>query len=120
MVTLGLSLHRPEFVPIMAQWMQRHDVIFLEEPPDLNFNQMLRGALRVDDYVRTLNHEYPDFSRRMYQLMCELNAEAKPIFQVEPYLECLLMIHQFLPMGTDQMSSLKTPCNSKSTRGNIK
>ena len=99
MITLGLSLHRPEMVPVMARWMQRHDVILLEEPPDRSFKQMLKGALRVDDYVMTLDHEYPDFTRRMCRLMRKLNATDKSIFQVEPYLECLLMIHQFFADG---------------------
>ena len=99
MVTLGLSLHRPEMVSITADWLGRHDAICLEEAPDGNFKQMLNGTLSVDDYVLTLDDEYPEFSRRMYRLMRKLNAEGRRIFQVEPYLECLLKVHEFFADG---------------------
>jgi len=48
-VTIGLSLHRPEMIPFLANWMQRNDAIVLEEPPVNGFEQMLQGALAVDD-----------------------------------------------------------------------
>jgi len=50
-ITLGLSLHRPETVPFLADWMKQHDAVVLEEPPDEGFEQMLQGTLAVDDYI---------------------------------------------------------------------
>ena len=58
-ITLGLSVHRPEMIPYMADWMRRHDAIFLEEPPAAGFAQMLTGELAVNDYLRELDVEYP-------------------------------------------------------------
>jgi len=94
-ITLGLSLHRPEMIPFIADCMRRHAAIFLEEPPAAGFEQMLEGALDVDDYLRPLDVEYPAFSRDMCDLLRELKAEGKKIFQVEPFLEILLGIHEF-------------------------
>jgi hypothetical protein len=98
-ITLGLSVHRPEMIPIIADWMQRHEAIFLEEPPADGFEPMLAGALAVDDYLRPLDVEYPAFSRHMCQLLRELQAKGKKIFQVEPFLEILLGIHEFFAEG---------------------
>jgi hypothetical protein len=30
-ITLGLSMHRPEMVPFLADWMKRHDAVVLKE-----------------------------------------------------------------------------------------
>ena len=98
-VTLGLSVHRPEMIPFIADCMRPHDAIFLEEPPAAGFEQMLQGALNVDDYLRQLDVEYPVFSRDMCYLLRELKMEGKKIFQVEPFLEILLSIHEFFAEG---------------------
>jgi hypothetical protein len=62
-MTLGLSLHRPEMIPLIAERMRRHEAIFLEEPPATGFEPMLTGALAVDDYLRPLDMEYPAFKQ---------------------------------------------------------
>jgi hypothetical protein len=98
-ITLGLSMHRPEMIPIIADWMRRHDAIFLEEPPAPGFEQMLEGALAVDDYLRQLDVEYPAFSRDMCYLLRKLKSQGKQLFQVEPFLEILLGIHEFFAEG---------------------
>jgi hypothetical protein len=98
-ITLGLSVHRPEMIPLIADRMRRHEAIFLEEPPADGFESMLAGALAVDDYLRPLDVEYPAFSRDMCYLLRNLQAKGKKIFQVEPFLEILLGIHQFFAEG---------------------
>ncbi|MGD2024381.1 MAG: hypothetical protein PVH42_08630 [Desulfobacterales bacterium] len=94
-ITLGLSLHRPEMVAFLANLMRSHDVIVLEEPPVDGFHQMLQGALAVDDYLQNLDVEYPVFSREMCYLLRRLWAEGKSLYQVEPFLEILIGIHEF-------------------------
>ena len=98
-ITIGLSVHRPEMIPLIADWMRRHEAIFLEEPPADGFESMLAGALAVDDYLRPLDVEYPAFSRDMCYLLRNLQAKGKKIFQVEPFLEILLGIHEFFADG---------------------
>jgi len=98
-ITLGLSVHRPEMIPFMADLMRRHDAIFLEEPPAAGFAQMLTGELAVNDYLRELDVEYPAFSRNLCYLLQELKAEGVKIFQIEPFLEFLLNIHEYFAEG---------------------
>ncbi len=98
-VTLGFSLHRPEMINLMADWMRRHDVIILEEPPDDKFRPMLEGDLSVDDYLSGVEVEYPEFSRRSCLLMRDLHRSGKRIYQVEPFLQHLLSIHLRFAQG---------------------
>ena len=79
--------------------MHRHDVIFLEEPPANGLQEMLQGALSIDDYLLPADVEYPEFSRRMCGLLRELYQDGKKIIQVEPFLEHLLAIHTFFSQG---------------------
>ncbi len=98
-VSIGLSLHRPEMIPLIAEAMRRHEALFLEEPPAPGFDQMIREELSVDDYLLPIDVEYPAFSREMCRLLRELHAEGKKIYQVEPFIESLLSIHEFLAEG---------------------
>jgi hypothetical protein len=98
-VTLGLSMHRPEMIPIISDHMRRHEAIFLEEPPDVGFESMLDGGLAVDDYLMQQDAAYPTFSKNMCHLLQELKGQGKQIFQVEPFLKILLGIHDFFAEG---------------------
>ena len=84
-VTIGFSIHRPEIIDITADFMQRHDVIFLEEPPASGLQEMLQGALSIDDYLLPAEVEYPEFSRHMCLLLRDLYQKGKKIIQVEPF-----------------------------------
>jgi hypothetical protein len=42
MITLGLSVHRPEMVPLTGRLMSQHDSVFLEEPPQRGFMKCWR------------------------------------------------------------------------------
>jgi hypothetical protein len=94
-INIGFSIHRPEMVPVMARLMGQHDVIFLEEPPEANFENMLNRSLGVDDYLMPLDLEYPEFSRDMCHLEQELYARGKQLIQVEPFVEALVSIHEY-------------------------
>lgn len=98
-VSVGLSLHRPEMIPLISEAMRGHDAIFLEEPPAPGFDQMIQGDLSIDDYLLPIDVEYPAFSRDMCSLLRELHAEGKKIYQVEPFIESLLSIHEFFAEG---------------------
>jgi hypothetical protein len=97
--TLVLAEHRPETVSHAAALMRAYEAVFLEEPPDASFQQMLRGNLPVEDYVLTLDAEYPAFIHSMCLALRELNGLGIGIYQVEPYLEHLVAIHEFFSSG---------------------
>ena len=86
-------------ISLMERAMRKHQAIFLEEPADSNFDQMLSGALPVEYYLKGLDVEYPEFSRNMCYLLRDLKQTGKAIFQVEPYLEILLGIHAYFADG---------------------
>ena len=96
---MGLSAHRPEMLPLITETMKNHDSIFLEEPPTIGFQQMLDGALALDEYLMPIDVEYPEFSRRMCLSLQKLQQSGKKIYQVEPFLENLIEIHTFFAQG---------------------
>ena len=98
-ITVGLSLHRPEMIPWIAERMRQHEAIFLEEPGSPDLQPMLSGELAIEDYLLPLDVEYPDFSRAMCLLERELHAEGKAIHQVEPFVETLIHIQEFFAEG---------------------
>jgi hypothetical protein len=97
--TLALANHRPESIPLAKQLMERHDAVILEEPPDDQFQRMLRGELSIDTYLERLDLEYLEFSRRMSMTLRRLHAMGKRLYQVEPFLEKLLEIHERFVAG---------------------
>jgi hypothetical protein len=99
LITLAFSIHRPEILPLAADLMAAHDAVFLEEPPTRGFAAMLRGELPVADYLLESETEYPEFGRRTCDLLQTLSRRGKPIFQVEPFLEALVGIHDFFADG---------------------
>ena len=98
-VTIGLSVHRPEMIPVISRAMRKHEAIFLEEPPVPEFTDMLCGDLSIDRYLLTLGSEYPEFSRGMCRLLRKLHMQGRKIFQVEPFLEVLIQVHDILAAG---------------------
>jgi hypothetical protein len=98
-ITIGFSIHRPEFIGMTGNWMRGHEAIFLEEPPQPGLQRMLAGALSIEEYLLPVDVEYPVFSRQMCQLLRKLYVEGKKIFQVEPFLEHLLAVHEFFAKG---------------------
>ena len=98
-ITVALSQHRPEVVRPAADLMARHDTIFLEEPPTPELERLLAGDLPVDDYVRQIDTEYPEFSRRMAHALMRLHDRGKRIVAVEPFLGHLIAIHDGFAAG---------------------
>ena len=98
-ISVGFSIHRPEIVPVTARIMEQHDVIFLEEPPEAGFENMLNRSLGVEDYLMPLDLEYPEFSRSMCYLERDLYARGKKLIQIEPFVEALLSVHEFFAQG---------------------
>jgi hypothetical protein len=56
---------------------------------------MIRGELSVEDYLLPIDVEYPAFSRDIGCLLRDLHSQGKKIYQVEPFIESLLTIHEF-------------------------
>jgi hypothetical protein len=92
--TLVLANHRPETIPAAQRLMARHDAVILEEPPDPQFLPMLNGQVPIDAYLETQDLEYPEFSRRMAEVLRERHRVGTRLYQIEPFIDHLLAIHE--------------------------
>jgi hypothetical protein len=98
-ISLVFSSHRPETLAFSAPLMERHDTIFLEEPPTPGFQSLLHGTLAIEDYLLTVDMEFPEFARKTCVLLQQLHRKGKKIYQVEPFLEVLAGIHDTFADG---------------------
>ncbi len=98
-VSVVFSSHRPETLTLAAPRMERHDAIFLEEPPTRGFDSLLDGTLSAEDYLLAAEMEFPEFSRQSCELLRGLHGREKKIFQVEPFLKQLAGIHEIFEKG---------------------
>jgi len=96
LITIGFASHRLEVLPVIQEEMARHQAIALEEPPEEDFADFLRGDLAAADYLADKDVEFPEFSLRQLDLVKGLYEQQKAIFQVEPYQEKLIQIHELL------------------------
>ena len=55
--------------------------------------------MTVEEYVVTTDTEYPQFTKSLCTALRELNSKGKKIYQVEPYLENLLALHELFADG---------------------
>ncbi len=98
-INIGFSIHRPEMIPITEKIMEKHDVIYLEEPPDDQFTKMLKGTIGIEDYLIPMDVEYPESSRAMCNLERVLFDKGKKLVQTDPFVEALMLIHDSFASG---------------------
>jgi hypothetical protein len=109
LVTIGLSSHRLESLPYAFKEMGKHEAIILEEAPEPDFPLLLAGALTIDAYLMDKDTEFPEFTGKQLEMLKELHGQGKGIFQVEPYLERLIQIHELLAEGLARPEVEKRP-----------
>ncbi len=98
-LTLAFSSHRPEVLPLAADLMARHDQIVVEEPPTPEFEQMLTDAIPLEDYLLSVDFEYPDFVRDAARLLQRQYARGRRVWACEPFTARLIRIHEYLADG---------------------
>lgn len=84
---------------MMIAHMHESDIIILEEPQTTGFVEMLRGEVAVDAYLLQVDASFPVFSKNLCLELRKLFVQGKRIVQVEPYLDCLVQIHEFFADG---------------------
>ncbi|WP_022852638.1 hypothetical protein [Thermodesulfatator atlanticus] len=99
LVTVGLTPHRLEFLPATKELMADHDAIVLEEPPEPDFQAVLKGEISVEKYLENVEAGFPEYTKKSLELLKAFYAEGKQICQVEPYLERWLIIRSMLDSG---------------------
>ena len=98
-ITIGYSTHRMETIPFAAGLMASHDIIVLEDPPIPGFEDMLESKITIEQYLQNTDTEYPEFAHGLSRLIREEYKRGKKIFQVEPFIENLIKIHEFFADG---------------------
>ena len=98
-LTLAFSSHRPEILPLAEEQMTRCDQIIVEEPATPEFERLLAGKLSPEDYLQTIDFEYPDFMRATARLLQRLAGRGTVVWACEPFIERLMEIHEHLGDG---------------------
>lgn len=98
-ITIGFSPHYLEAIPMLVAHMHECDTILLEEPQTPGFSEMLRGVVAVDAYLLQVDASFPLFSKNLCYELRKLFAQGKRIVQLEPYLDCLVQIHECFADG---------------------
>ena len=105
-ITVLLTEHRIEHLPIFEKYAREHELIILEEPyPDL-VDQVLRGALALEKYVEIVYTEFSKFLIKQYEILKKLWHEGKIIYASEPYLAQLVKIYRIIELKQDIRSVL--------------
>ncbi len=98
-LTLALSSHRPEILPLAEKQMARCDQVIVEDPATPEFDRMLAGKLSPEEYLQTVDFEYPDFVRATARLLRTLADRGTAVWACEPFIERLMKIHDHLGDG---------------------
>lgn len=102
-IIVGHSRHWIEAISEMKKYMENCDLIILEEPEDELFDEMLRGEISVEEYIRHLKEDcfaktpaFPKFSSSLYNVLVELFERGIRIIQVDPYMSALDNIYSII------------------------
>lgn len=98
-VTIGFAPHYLEAIPMLIAQMRESDTIILEEPQTPGFLEMLRGEMTVEAYLLQVDASFPLFSKSLCFELQKLFVQGKRIIQLEPYLDCLVQIHELFAEG---------------------
>jgi hypothetical protein len=98
-ITIAHATHRLETLPEADALMREHEAIVLEEPPDEDLAEVLDGRMAAADYPALLDAQFPEFSRRLCEVLRDHKRRGATILQVDPYLEVLAGIHDLFESG---------------------
>ena len=94
-ICLGYTSYRLETLPFVQDRVQQYECIVLEEPPTPGFGEMLKGEMKVDDYLMLTEFGFPEFAKKQCLLLRQMHDMGKTILQVEPFVEELIGLHEF-------------------------
>jgi hypothetical protein len=109
LITIGFVSHRLEVLPAVWEEMSHHEAIVLEDPPEEEFPDFLEGNISTADYLADKDVWFPEFSIQQLEMVKELHARGKTVFQVEPYQERLIRIHESLAAGQPRVEVENQP-----------
>lgn len=108
-ITVGLSDHRVESLGPAEAAMEGHQVIVLEEPPAAGLAAVLDRRTSISEHLDEMLPEFPEYSRRQYQVLRRLHGRGVRILQVEPFMAGLEKIHELFETGSRPDDILRDP-----------
>ncbi|HFC97390.1 MAG TPA: hypothetical protein ENJ40_02875 [Thermosulfurimonas dismutans] len=108
-LTVGLSPHRVEFLPLAFALMKQHGYILLEEPPHPLFPDYLEGRISLERILEESESGFPEYTRTLYPYLRELHRRGYRILQIEPYLERVLRMQERLAEGASPEEVARDP-----------
>ncbi|PMP95088.1 MAG: hypothetical protein C0169_05765 [Thermodesulfobacterium geofontis] len=109
LITVGFSPHRIETLYFAKNLMKEHDIIILEEPYNENFYAFLEDKISLEKYLETNDFWFPEFVKIASLILKNFYKQGKKIFQIEPYLERVLLIQSKLAKKENLEELLKDP-----------
>ncbi|MDL1971596.1 MAG: hypothetical protein LWW94_11680, partial [Candidatus Desulfofervidaceae bacterium] len=98
-IYIGLSAHRLETIPFYEKAFMASDFIILEDAPHPLFSLMVLGQMKAEEYVQSLETDFPKFMTAQCQLIQAAYKQGKKIVQIDPYIEKLIQMYQLLEEG---------------------
>jgi hypothetical protein len=86
-------------LPFAEKAMEGFGGVALEEPHTPGFEEMLSGELDIEQYLQLTDYEFPEYSRRSCELLRRLYAGGTAVYQVDPFMDELVRIHEFFAEG---------------------
>ncbi|MEZ0344791.1 MAG: hypothetical protein ABWJ99_08350 [Caldimicrobium sp.] len=91
---VGFSHHRLEVLPHLKTYLEKADLIILEEPASKNFESFLKGEKGFYEALKEEELGFPEYTKELWNYLKKLYQEGKEIFQIEPYLSGLKRIYE--------------------------
>jgi hypothetical protein len=98
-ITVGLSDHRVEALGPAEQAMEGHRTVVLEEPPADSLQAVLNGDSSITEHLEAMVAEFPEYSRRQYEIIRRLHRNGVLILQMDPFMADLERIHDLFDAG---------------------
>ncbi|MFP4169260.1 MAG: hypothetical protein ACLFSY_10535 [Desulfonatronovibrionaceae bacterium] len=112
MITLGLTTYRQESLLLAADMMRSRDMVVLEEPQTPGFKDMLRGSLAIDTYLQLTDFGFPGYAKQSCKAMREMFDRGIEFRQIDPFMDELVLIHEFFASGGTPQEIQKEPGKS--------
>lgn len=112
MITLGLTTYRQESLHLATEMMRSQDMVVLEEPQTPGFGDMLRGALAIDTYLQLTDFGFPGYAEQSCKAMREMFGKGIEFRQIDPFMDELVLIHEFFASGGTPQEIRKDPGKS--------
>jgi len=95
-LTILYTKHRIEMLKFFEKYAEDANVIVLEEPENPMLFNYLREEIDEDEYLSSIDTEFPKYVKAQLRLLREFYKRGKRIMQVEPYMEEVTQMYKLI------------------------